>query len=45
MALMLLNYEAKKHYLALEKDLLVLVYFLKFTLYFYLTPFKFSQVK
>ena len=42
---MLLNYETKKHYLALEKDLLVLAYFLKFTLYFYLTPFKFSLVK
>ena len=42
---MLLNSETKKHYLEFEKNLVVLIYFLKFSLYLYSTPFKFFQVK
>ena len=45
MAPLLLNYKTKKHYLAFETQLFVLVYFLKFILYSYLVPFKISQVK
>ena len=45
MAPLLLNYKTKKHYLAFETQLFVLVYFLKFILYSYLVPFKISHVK
>ena len=45
MAPLLLNYKTKKHYLAFETQLFVLVYFLKFILYSHLVPFKISQVK
>ena len=42
---LLLNYKTKQHYLVFEKNLVVLVHFLKLSLYLYLTPFMFSQVK
>ena len=35
---LLLDYKTKMHYLAFEKNLVVLVYFLKFILDLYLTP-------
>ena len=44
MAPLLLSHKTEKHYLALDKNLVVLVYFLKICS-FILIPFKFSQVK